>query len=161
MKLSKLFNFARTTFKTTATPTGTVNHVRYGERPWDYNDYRWQTTGHLVRFEMRQNEYGSYDVAQRMQKGAFSWTWQPHSTNIPKQEALNILIAREVGVMRDFGGFKKGVTVGDVTRQVEDGNYDGSHIFGYLKKNPEALNAWAASVTAANKKTAAPQQPKS
>lgn len=156
MKLSNLFNFERTTFKTTTTLIGTVNHTRIGERPWDNNDYRWSTHNHPVRFEMRQNEFGSYDVAQRMQSGAFSWSWQPQATNIPKQEAINMLIAREVQVMHDFGGFKKGVTVGDVQKQVKEGDYGAGHIFGYLRKNPAALEAWAATIKPAAQKPAAP-----
>ncbi len=157
MRLFERFN-ANRPVTTTTTPTGQVNHVSYGERPWDYNDYRWTTYNHPVRFEMHRNKFGSYDIDRLMKMGTFKWKRQSISSHLSKQDALNLLINREVQTMRDFGGYKKGINVAQLQEYIADNKFPGNHIFTYLKKNQPVLDKWLE--TAVEKKPEPVKTPK-
>ena len=160
MRLLDWFNATRPVV-TTTTPTGRVNHVRYGERPWDYNDYEWTTYNHPVRYEMTRNKFGSYDVDQLLKMKTLKWSRQSLGQHLSKQDALNILISREVQTMRDFGGFKKGINVGQLQSYIADNKFSGNHIFTYVKKNPGVLDKWLETAVEKPKAPATPpkQQP--
>ncbi len=121
--LTRVFNREPAVLSTTPIPTGTVNHSRYGERPWDYNDYHWSTYNHPVRFEMRENDYGSHVIFQRMNTKGWKWSNQSLRTHLSKQEALNILIDKEVGVMRDYRGFKSGLSLQQLNEHLAQTRY--------------------------------------
>lgn len=155
MKLSQLFNFEKTTLKTTATPEGLIHETRYSASAFDPAIRSWTSRDNPLLLEMRANEFGSYDLGGRVKLGVFKWSWTALKTNLRKQEAINLMVAQEAEVMRKYGGFSQGVTTDDVVKKVKEGDYGRSHIFGYLKKNPEALDAWLASVTPAPQLAAA------
>ena len=149
--------------KTSKVPTGSVKHTKYGERPWDYNVYRWTTTGHPVFYKMVQNKFGGYDVVQNLRIRPLSWEHTVIDRSISEREALNILITQQTEVMRQFGGYKNSLTTDDVSKEVKSGKYPKDHIFGYAKEHPEVLINWVedyakplASKTAAKRGPAAP-----
>lgn len=157
---SKLFSRGpRTDFRSTTTYTGNVNHSVYDED--EDHTYRWQSGGHPVYLQMKKNEFGSYNIVQHMK---FGWGWKPQvlREHLSQQEAVNLMLDREVYVLREFGGFSKGLTYQDVHDKIEAGGYKSDHIFAHVKANPDAFKGWVRARTAeiqAPKKPATAQKP--
>lgn len=130
-----------TDFRSSTTPTGTVNHRLYDED--ENHTYRWQTHNHPVYLEMQKTEFGSFNMVQYMKTG---WRWKKQTVReyLSEDKAAELLMGREIDTLRAFGGYGQKLTYGDIRVKVQGGGYPANHIFTYMKTRPDAFARWEA-----------------